>query len=540
MVTMVTMETMETSQGNESTSAKLRTSPLISGRSKSNISPVVTSSTRKMPPEALAVPKKSEEDMDELDLIVCHEEFHSLVALVEKVKHVQDLLQRAAPSAMEFYETNKPPVPKSCLGADEVLAVVERMREQLSFTDVIIRRGSYPVTDAMMDDNFTILQSELEFCETCLRNSYAEAGRMLYQRPIVTTPTAQGMPHAAPSPTPQRRTPTTSSSSTKYSKWQSDILLQWLVDHHKDPTLSKYQARELAQRTGLKPSQVSTWLQNMRRRRKKNTIEGTKKATHFLDFLFLANERDKNGGVLPQQVDIQGLRPIIQQQTSRGYETPTRKRSYASSSSFDNYPAKNFVPFTPPVTTVFGAATVAVSGVPPFPGDTPSQQMGQQPEATGSSSGSVTGSSFKSILCKEDAFDGDDMSFAQGSLFDGLQTVTESFDDSSIEPAPIEVEIDEDLLYVFADTWQDITPDRNMTTHPMEQSQSCRQTSASKGWVASLDPSLKDIELMEWDDVDVSPISIFRKKIVATMVDGDVEDVMNAAEKQALKEEPEF
>jgi hypothetical protein len=56
------------------------------------------------------------------------------------------------------------------LARTEVVATVGRMKESFSVVqNVVIRRGMYPLTETMMDDNFSILQQELEFCVSCIR-----------------------------------------------------------------------------------------------------------------------------------------------------------------------------------------------------------------------------------------------------------------------------------------------------------------------------------------------------------------------------------
>lgn len=409
------------------------------------------STTRKRP--------RAPEEWDELDLMICHEEFTTLVALVEKVKVAQERLHRvsrAFPDLLDFYDHHKPSVPKSCLSACEVLAVVERMREQLSFTHTVIRRGSYPVTDATMDDNFSILQKELEFCESCLRNH----DRHLCQGANLASPQSQqpSISHIATSPiTPSSATtttPTTTSSTTKYSKWQSDILLQWLVDNHKDPTMSRHDVKELAHRTALTTSQVSTWLQNMKRRRKKNTIDGTKKATHFLDFLFLANERDENHGKLPSSVD------------GSAYETPKKNHR-------GKFPARDFIPYTP----------------------TPDQIC----------------SSYLTVD------DDDNFSLNPELLFSGLGTVTESFESLPVDPSNQEDYEANQLLSLFASTWYEVQD--HIVVSPTWNSQSSKNTYHHEDM--EIHPNLKpndmdsheardDFEGIQWDDFGFSPTVHFR------------------------------
>jgi len=233
-----------------------------------------TNSTVLSPSPVVRVKKKIAEastgtgHLDELDLILCHEEFPSLVSLSKKVKNLHQMLKRGAPEALIYYEQNVPATPKSALTSKEVMAFVMRLREHLSTPTLVIRRGAYPVTDASLDDNIAILQREVEYCESCIRKAVS----------LVTAPA---------------ESTAALSCSTKYAKWQSDILFRWLVDNHKAPKLHREACLDLASRTGLTPHQVSTWLQNMRRRRQTNTVKGTKKAAHFLDYLFLAHERDQ-------------------------------------------------------------------------------------------------------------------------------------------------------------------------------------------------------------------------------------------------------
>ena len=90
------------------------------------------------------------------------------MALVAKVKAIKNL-QDSCASAVEYYQRHRQEIASSALSPAEVLSAVEQMQEQLSFKNVVIRRGSYPLTDSMMDDNFSILQRELEFCQSCIR-----------------------------------------------------------------------------------------------------------------------------------------------------------------------------------------------------------------------------------------------------------------------------------------------------------------------------------------------------------------------------------
>lgn len=80
---------------------------------------------------------------------------------------------------------------------------------------------------------------------------------------------------------------------TKYPKYQTDILMKWMIQN-KDNTCPDHHAiMNLSAQTGLTTSQIINWTTNVRKRNIKATCEGRKKPHHFIDFLFLAQERDK-------------------------------------------------------------------------------------------------------------------------------------------------------------------------------------------------------------------------------------------------------
>ena len=203
------------------------------------------------------------DSLDELDLMICHEDFASLVALAAKVTAAMEKLQ-SCELAKEYYKRNAPDKARSSLKPSEVVAVVERMKDKFSTRNFVVRRGMYPMTDAIMEDNFMILQKELELCQASLA-------------------TAQHAKVASPGQT--------DAIAVKYSKWQTDILMNWMIEHKADPFPSLQEIHSLSEETGLSHSQVVNWTTNVRKRNRKATLSG-KKPHHFVDFVFLAQDRD--------------------------------------------------------------------------------------------------------------------------------------------------------------------------------------------------------------------------------------------------------
>jgi hypothetical protein len=110
----------------------------------SKLSTVKSSRRRKKAKAPTKNNTKDERKLDELDLMICHEEFPNLVALSEKVKAMK---QKLSTNAAQIYEQNRPKPVKSALQPGEVLETVELMKEQHSVKGTEIKRGAYPLTD---------------------------------------------------------------------------------------------------------------------------------------------------------------------------------------------------------------------------------------------------------------------------------------------------------------------------------------------------------------------------------------------------------
>jgi Homeobox KN domain len=80
---------------------------------------------------------------------------------------------------------------------------------------------------------------------------------------------------------------------TKYPKFQTDILMKWMIDNKHNPCPNPGEIEYLKGKTGLTASQITNWTTNVRKRNVKATCKGGKKPHHFIDFLFLAFDREK-------------------------------------------------------------------------------------------------------------------------------------------------------------------------------------------------------------------------------------------------------
>lgn len=82
------------------------------------------------------------------------------------------------------------------------------------------------------------------------------------------------------------------------------------MQSHPFPNCSEIE--QLSKEAGLTYSQIVNWTTNVRKRNLKATVQGGKKPHHFLDFLFLADNRDKKG--MFQLQDSRASCPIIKKE----------------------------------------------------------------------------------------------------------------------------------------------------------------------------------------------------------------------------------
>lgn len=190
---------------------------------------------------------------DDLDLLLAHEDFPRLLTLVVQVKKSRLLSPPKSSSP-------------SVLTPHEICKSVERLQQRTTPLSTVMR-GMHPITDSLMDDCLVALEKELAL---------------------------QGVP-IPPRPLPMinNRKKKKDAIAIKYAKWQTDILMNWMIAHFDQPFPEADDIAQLMTKTGLSQSQVINWTTNVRKRNRKATCEGSKKPHHFIDFLFLKQDRIK-------------------------------------------------------------------------------------------------------------------------------------------------------------------------------------------------------------------------------------------------------
>lgn len=213
---------------------------------------------------------------DDLDLMLQHENFPTLLELTIQIHKGYQTIQDQTGRSY----TTQQNLPNSSLTPEETMRATFCLQQKLlSDPDsprTVIRRGQYPITDAIMDDSLRMLKQELKDVQEYVRNSFHKQVQSIDTSPVATK---KGTKKEA--------------IAIKYSKWQTDILMQWMVDHKDEPFPDQTALSQLMAQTGLSQSQVVNWTTNVRKRNKKATCQGGKKPHHFIDFLFLVQDREK-------------------------------------------------------------------------------------------------------------------------------------------------------------------------------------------------------------------------------------------------------
>ena len=157
----------------------------------------------------------------------------------------------------------------------------------------VVRRGESLVTDSLIDETINSLISELKLCLDLKEQRRARTSRQMTAPQQLIAIDVDGGSATR-----------TNHSASKFSKWQTDVLTNWMIEHREDPFPTQDEIRELAKATNLTTTQVVNWTTNVRKRNLKGTVEFGKKPHHFLDYLFLATDREKKMKLTHPEVDM--------------------------------------------------------------------------------------------------------------------------------------------------------------------------------------------------------------------------------------------
>jgi Homeobox KN domain len=272
---------------------------------------------------------------DDLDLLLLHVDFPLLLTMAAKVKQLRNSGAAAASRDPSTIPTN-----------DDAFEAAKRIQAKILSSSSLptqssppILRGQYPMTDVIMDDALMELQDEIDAysfnAATAQPISPASNSLVatLLDRPSKRRPESS-------SDRPERQLPPASihydhkkkgdSIAIKYSKWQTDILMGWMIANSESPFPDPCDVTELANATGLTHSQVVNWTTNVRKRNLKATCRGSKKPHHFIDFLFLKQDREgrlgggrESGGVRYSPPETQSSAVSVPSSIAAGVATRT-------------------------------------------------------------------------------------------------------------------------------------------------------------------------------------------------------------------------
>ena len=251
--------------------------------------------------------------LDDFDIMLLHEDFPHLLVIATKVKATHRAIARVMNpqgddgastgiASTYFAATRHHDAsyrPKNALLPDEILRAVERMQQVLiqkkPSDKTIIPRGLYPITDSLMEDAMIALHQEYECGQEWLIKHGDSTNAIL---PSMSSDAVSGFHDnrnrydLSLSSDNSSNTATGGPITIKYAKWQTDALMNWMIDNKDQPFPDSDAIELLVHQTGLTSSQIVNWTTNVRKRNRKATCENGKKPHHFLDFLFLVHDRE--------------------------------------------------------------------------------------------------------------------------------------------------------------------------------------------------------------------------------------------------------
>lgn len=215
-------------------------------------------------------------NMNDFDRFVGHEDFARLVTVAAKVKALRTAIIGENGGIPDSSIMSLSADPRS--NEVEETANVIRQNVRTDDSTTVVPRGMFPQTDSMVDEAIGSLAKELDRCLTVQNEVSANRKK----NRVVRSPRRK-----------KKRGEGGEAIAVKYSKGQTDILTDWMIRHRDHPFPDSNQINELSRAANLTHSQVVNWTTNVRKRNLKATVEHGKKPHHFLDFLFLAEDREK-------------------------------------------------------------------------------------------------------------------------------------------------------------------------------------------------------------------------------------------------------
>jgi len=164
-----------------------------------------------------------------------------------------------------------------------------------------ISRGKYEITDSLIDETINSLTKELKMCldlkhrlrETNLQEYISRSHCEVDDIKLTNTSRDISRKDEKDDEDGTMFDEKGEPVSTKFAKWQTDILTNWMIEHREHPFPRKQDILDLAKATNLNNTQIVNWTTNIRKRNLKATVDREKKPHHFLDFVFLSTEREK-------------------------------------------------------------------------------------------------------------------------------------------------------------------------------------------------------------------------------------------------------